>query len=284
MYSIVSWNLLAASLAREVETFEKFETRFKNIHDFLDELNPNGFDIICFAELDETYPTEQSNEQVANLPLLIANTFPTHMWLPIYLPKPKPVAEGFPKHGNLVLLNKDSVQLDGSFPLIFSTDDDAKMNQVAQILLVTVGLERLILCFLHLKAGFGLNENTRQLQLFQITKTLKNLAFFSSNVIVLGDFNTPTAPQIMVDNGFQEIYEKFCQENITSEVPCRFSQANPPIKSHHAKDIAEKPKRLDYIYATKKIIPTKMINFNKSAIDYFNQKNLSDHFPLGFFF
>lgn len=279
MFTILCWNLLAASLAKTRENFEQFSKRFIDIESFINTIlyKNNPFDILCFAEVDEQYMDARMEFL---LPQLLDKTFSFDFWLPIYISKPKPVADGYPKHGNLILLRKDTVKLHGVFPLIFSTDDDAQMNQIAQVLFLEVNKKKVILCFVHLKSGFGPNEATRLAQIQEIKKTLESYEFFSNKVLLVGDFNTSMASKetLLTSVGYFDVYKKYCAPEIP--VPCLHTQATPKIKSAHAKDHDVSLNRLDYIFA-KNIEAKGIITFYQDHIEKFNKQNLSDHFPIG---
>lgn len=271
MFTLVTWNTLAASLTKNKESIGNFKERFIRQKNFL-EKKFNQIDIICLAEIDEKYESHPPSKHVA-LAEIIQQVYPLSTWLPLYLPKPQAVNSSALKHGNLILLNKRSkINLEASFPLIFSSNEPYWMNQSVHLLLLKLNNERFWLCFVHLKAGRE-NQHVRNLQIDEI---IKNLPLFLP-IIFCGDFNQQNLPTLP---DFNEVYENICSIKTNTIVPCNTTQSFPKIKSEKAKDLEEIPQRLDYIFY-RHLVPTKIFSFNEREVIDFDQQDLSDHFPVG---
>lgn len=282
--SVISMNILAPSLTREPEDLTTFENRLLRIHRYLTEFT-GICDVFVLSEVDEYVDN-------THVYIIFSKFFPEYNLY--YLPKPQAVIPIAERHGTLVLVNKDTIRVNGVFPVSLTDLSSISSNRSLdpktilgqnQIILFLLLEHRqtkypFVLAGVHLKAGN--NETIRSIQVKELLKRTHELANEYSNgvAILAGDFNQPnlTLP------GYDDVY-KCSEKSPMMYIPCDRTQSTAPaLKSPDAKDSKHSDTRLDYIFSNVKHVQKRLLTYNLNQAVAYDQDNVSDHFPAGVLF
>jgi endonuclease/exonuclease/phosphatase family metal-dependent hydrolase len=153
-------------------------------------------------------------------------------------------------------------------------------NQILNILLLEAAGQRFVLAGVHLKAGTA-GADLRSIQIRELIRRVDALAHFSKSAILVGDFNQHDLALL----GYTDVYACHIKAN-KNKVPCARTQAKAPgLKSANAKDSRDHNTRLDYIFFRNlNFQNARALVYEGADIDTYDNKNISDHFPIGVIF